>query len=124
MPNRYDRVVSRASRRLAGLVAGAALAFVLAAGSVTVHRQVHIAPLSSCDARPMEICRGLLTAGGWPFPFLYDNLGTSVVGELGVEDDIKPGWFLVDMAIFTVVPAFGMIVVARMRRARPVVNRA
>ncbi|OLB67347.1 MAG: hypothetical protein AUI10_00365 [Actinobacteria bacterium 13_2_20CM_2_72_6] len=67
---------------------------------------------------PEGLCYAWLPAGGWPFAFLYDDPGTSVRGQLGLEDDFRPGWFLVDAAIFGTLPAIGAVV-RHFRRRRP-----
>jgi len=111
--------VARIALRLAAFVAGAVLAFCLAAGSVVVHRPVLMAVGNMCDPsadNPGGLCYQRLPAGGWPFAFLYDDPGTSVLGTLGPEDDFRPGWFLVDAAIFAVLPAIGVVVFLVRRR--------
>jgi hypothetical protein len=41
-----------------------------------------------------------------------------VLDQLGLEDDFKPGWFLLDAAIFGALPA-AAAVAFRLRRRRP-----
>jgi hypothetical protein len=119
---RYDRVVWRIDRRLSALIVGAALAFVLAAGSVVLHRPVRMVVGNMCETtsdNPLGYCFQQLPAGGWPFAFLFDNPATSVRGQLGAEDVFKPGWFLLDMAIFGTLPAVGAVVFSMRRRRSP-----
>jgi hypothetical protein len=114
-------VVSRTARRFAAVVAGAALAFGLAAGSVAVHRPVLTVVGNMCEPtgdNPSGFCYRGLPAGGWPFAFLYDSPATSVLDQLGLEDDFKAGWFLIDAAIFGALPA-AAAVAFRLRRHRP-----
>jgi hypothetical protein len=54
---------------------------------------------------PNGYCYEPLPIAGWPFPFLYDSPGTSVLGQLGLEDDFRPQWFLADAAILGALPA-------------------
>jgi hypothetical protein len=113
--------VSRVARAFAALVVGAAVTFGLAAGSVVIHRPVPTAVGNMCDPagdNPSGLCFERLPAGGWPFSFVYDDPGTSIVGRLGPEDDVRPGRFLLDAAIFAILPAFGAVVL-RMRWRRP-----
>ncbi len=72
-----------------------------------------------CDTtrdNPFGYCYQQLPTGGWPFAFLYDSPGTSVRGRLGAEDVFKPGWFLLDAAIFGLLPALGAVILGRRRR--------
>jgi hypothetical protein len=114
--------VSRLARGSAALVAGAALAFGLAAATVAVRRPALMvaAPWCMPGARgPSGTCDRPLPVGGWPFPFLYDSPGTSVVGSLGPEDDLRPGWYLADAAVLALVPAaLGTVVGVRRRYRR------
>jgi hypothetical protein len=116
---RYDPVVSRIDRGLAALAVGAGLAFGLAAGSVAVHRPVRMAVGNMCEPtrdNPSGYCFRQLPAGGWPVAFIYDSPGTSVLGVLGMEDDFKPGPFLIDTAVFGALPAIGAVVFGMRRR--------
>jgi hypothetical protein len=114
--------MSRLAGGFAAILASAALTIGLAAGSVMVHRPVRRAVGSLCAPAgddPSGMCFQRLPAGGWPFSFLYDNPGTSVLGQLGPEDDFKPGWFLLDAAIFGLLPTSGAVALRlRRRRAR------
>jgi hypothetical protein len=119
---RYDRGVVRIGPRLSALVVGAGLAFVLAAGSVVIHRPQRMVVGNMCETtsdNPHGYCYRRLPTGGWPFAFLFDSPGTSVVGQLGLmEDDFKPWRFLLDMAVFGTLPAAGAVVIG-LRRRRP-----
>jgi hypothetical protein len=120
LARQYDRVVSRNALRLVALVAGAILTFGVTAGTVAIQRRVLMAAPVDCEATrdsPSGSCYLRLPVGGWPFAFLYDNPGTSIRGQLGLEDDFEPGWFLADAAIFGALPAVGAVVY-RMRRRR------
>jgi hypothetical protein len=112
--------VLRIGPRLSALVVGAALAVVLAAGSVAVHRSERMVVGNMCETtrdNPFGYCYQQLPIGGWPLAFLFDDPTTSVRGQLGlVEDDFRPGWFLLDMAVFGVLPAAGAVVVGTRRR--------
>ena len=109
-------VVLRLVWWFATLVAGVLLAFVLAAASVTIHRGIPQDVGRCGDGRP---CLAQLPAAGWPFAFLYDNPGTSVVGSLGPEDDFQPRWYLADAAVFAVVPVLGVATLALFTRRKP-----
>jgi hypothetical protein len=109
----------RIGPRLSALVVGAALAFVLAAGSVVVHRPQRMVGGNMCETtndNPHGYCYQQLPTGGWPFAFLFDSPAASVVGRLGFEDDFKPGRFLLDVAVFGVLPAAGAVVIGLRRR--------
>jgi hypothetical protein len=111
--------VSRIYRGTSIFVIIATLAFGLAVGSVAIHRQVRMAIIADCDApSPSGQCFARRPVGGWPFAFLYDSQGESVVDELGPEDHFKPLWFLVDAAIFGALPITGVVVVRLRRRSR------
>src|SRR2546429_8648853 len=105
--------MSRIARWLGALVVSAALAFGLAAGSVVVHRRVMMIVGNVCEPsadNPEGLCYAWLPAGGWPFAFLYDDPGTSVRGQLGLEGDFRSGGFLVEAAGFgsSLVPGAGV----------------
>lgn len=57
--------------------------------------------------------------GGWPAPFLADSSATSVPFQLGVEDDLRPGPLIADIAFWYLLLriAAGLARMAR-RRAR------
>jgi hypothetical protein len=85
-----------------------------------IHRRVPMSVGNLCEPtrdNPYGNCYERLPVGGWPFAFVRDDPGTSVVGSLGPEDTIEPGWFLVDAAIFTAVPVAG-VMIFRVRRRR------
>jgi hypothetical protein len=117
---RYDPDVSRIGRGLAALVAGAGLAVVLAGWSVVIHRPVRMVVGNMCEPtgdNPHGYCFRQLPAGGWPFAFLYDSPGTSVVGKLGAEDTFESGWFLLDTAVFGALQAGGALALGLRRRS-------
>jgi hypothetical protein len=70
---------------------------------------------------PDGLCYQRLPTAGWPFPYLYDSPDTSVLGKLGLEDEFKPRWFLVDAAIFGALPAAAAVAFLLLwwRRIRP-----
>jgi len=110
--------VSLSNRALAALIA--ALAFGLAAWSVVFHRHTQSAVGNLCEQttdNPHGTCFQNLPSGGWPFPYLHDAAGTSVIGKLGPEDRFEPVWFLVDAAAFGAVVASGTVLL-RWRRRR------
>ncbi len=48
-------------------------------------------------------CRVEVITGGFPFQYLYDNLGTSVVGVLSFQDNIRSKPFFYDMLFYFVI---------------------
>lgn len=64
---------------------------------------------------PEGYCYSRLPAAGWPFPFVFDDPGTSVRGHLYWNDEFAVGWFLLDVAIFSALCA-GIATVLRRRR--------
>jgi hypothetical protein len=113
--------MSHAARNIAVLLT-VALCFSLAAGSVVIHRQVTMEGGNLCERttdNPNGFCYGPEPVGGWPFAFLYDDQATSVIGQLGPEDDFRPGWFLADMATFGTLATLVAVAVHLLRRRRP-----
>lgn len=112
----------RTGRNIATLL-GVILCFVLAAGSVVVHRQVTAVVGNVCEpttGNSNGYCFGPVPAGGWPFAFLYDNPGVSVRGSLDFpEDDLRPGWYLADVAAFGALLSLIAVAVHVRRRRRP-----
>lgn len=49
---------------------------------------------------------------GWPAPFLADDPGTSVIHQIGVEDDFRPGPFVASWSFWLLV----LLAVARLWR--------
>ena len=59
----------------------------------------------------------LRKVAGWPAPYLADNPGTSIVHEIGLEDDFRPMSFVATLSFwFLVTLVIGAI--ARRLRAR------
>ena len=118
---RCDRVVSRIAWGLAALVGSVILGCGPAIWSVDIHRQVTIAYGTECPearANPEAHCYVQAPAGGWPFPFLYEQPAMSPSGTLTwLSDDFKLGGFLIDAAIFGALPVVG-VGIYRMRRRR------
>lgn len=116
-----DMATDRSStrRRIAVLVGSVALAFGLAGGSAFAQRLVRMEVGNACTPtreNPDGLCFRRLPVGGWPFPYLYDRTGTSIVGSLGFEDDFRLRPFLVDAAVFGAAPAAGAAVLRGRRR--------
>jgi len=113
-------VVSRIAWGIAALVGSVVLGCAPAAWSVDIQRQATIAYGSECleaRANPRAHCQLGVPAGGWPVPFLYDDPAMSPRNTLDWLDDFQLGWFLVDAAIFGILPVVG-VAVFRMRRRR------
>lgn len=53
--------------------------------------------------------------GGWPAPFLVDSTATSVPFDLGLEDDLRPGPMVADVAFWFLA----LSAVGRLMRRRP-----
>jgi len=103
------------------VVVVAVLACGSAGGTLAVQRSVVRVVGDACPPAPDNpdgLCYEPLPTAGWPFPFLYDSPGTSVRGQLGVEDDFRPRWFLADAAILGVLPAALAFLVTRRRTRR------
>jgi hypothetical protein len=109
LEDRRIRRVNRNDWRFAAVLVSLYLALGLAAGSVQVHR-----PVSTQMVADTPTVRQL-PAGGWPFSFVYDSPCCSVIGTLGPEDEFKPGWFLLDAAVFGALPALvvGAVILRR-----------
>ena len=78
-----------------GIMLAGASVVVQRPGAMTVDDMRRRAPGSSngyCSAGP--------PVGGWPFAFLYDSPGTSVLGKLGPEDDVRAWAFVADAAVY------------------------
>lgn len=112
LEDRPPRVVKRNDWRLAALLLSIYMVFGLTVWSVRIVRLVPT--YVPWDAARVE----MLPAGGWPFPFLYDSPCCSVIGALGLEDTFKPGWFLLDAAVFSVLPVVVGVIVFRLSRRR------
>lgn len=50
---------------------------------------------------------------GWPAPYLVDSPDTSVIHQIGVEDDLRPGNLLATWAFWLLV----VLALTRVRRA-------
>jgi hypothetical protein len=53
---------------------------------------------------------------GWPAPFLADNPATSVIQQIGVEDDFRPWSFVADIAFWYLTSAGLWLVIRRLSR--------
>jgi hypothetical protein len=126
--------MSSAGRWLVVFLASTGIALGLAATSVSFHRHVPVVVGNMCPptaGSPSEFCYRDRLIGGWPFAFLYDNPGTSVLGALGPEDDFRPAWFLADTAVFDALTTAGLVglrlgrrrLCARSQRSTPCTQR-
>ena len=54
-----------------------------------------------CSFQPPRSCREGVLVGGWPFPYLVDRPGVSVVGKITIigEDDFHPVPFAADAIV-------------------------
>ena len=74
---------------------------------------------SQTPENPYGYCYEMLPSGGFPFAFLWDNGGVSVVGRLSwIEDDFALAPFLANVSIYLVIYAILFGVLAR-RKNRP-----
>jgi hypothetical protein len=117
-------VVSRIAWGLTALVGSVILGCGPAIWSVDIHRQVMVVGGNECEAaraNPGALCYTEGPAGGWPFPFLYEQPAMSPSGTLTwMSDDFTLGWFLVDAAIFGALPVIAVVVFRmRLRRSWP-----
>jgi hypothetical protein len=113
-------VVSRIVWGLAALAGSAIVGCAPAIWTVDIQRQVSIAHGTECPAAvadPGVPCYVQAPAGGWPFPFLYEDPSMSPRGLTWMSDDFAPGWFLLDAAIFGALPVLG-VAAFQMRRRR------
>lgn len=60
-------------------------------------------------------CNDALAQAGFPFPYLRDSLGVSVIGSLGIEDRFLLGAFLMDWLLFFFCVCLLFIIVWRMK---------
>lgn len=72
-----------------------------------------------CSPFPLHPCAEGVLQGGWPFAYLLDKPGISVMAELGlIEDRFEPRAFWLDVAAFWVaLTGVGRLAVSRRRRA-------
>jgi hypothetical protein len=56
-----------------------------------------------CGPQMNELCYAPILKGGYPLAYIYDNPNTSVEGDLGVEDKLRPGAFVLDVLAYFVV---------------------
>jgi hypothetical protein len=103
-----------------GLLA-AVLGIMLAGASVVVQRPGAMTVDDMCRRAPGSsngYCSAGPPVGGWPFAFLYDSPGTSVLGKLGPEDDVRAWAFVADAAVYGGLVGALVLVVGRVRRRR------
>lgn len=86
--------------RVGSLLARAILALLLTIGSIAIvqrdHKEVAIYGTEGElheNVRPRPV-------GGWPAPFLADSTATSVPFQLGIEDDVRFGPFVANLAFW------------------------
>ena len=103
MPNRAGKVV------LATLHVGTAIA--LATASVVVQRSDTEVAAYGSEGSIEEQVRPRIV-GGWPAPFLADSPATSVPCKLGMEDDLRLGALIADIALWYLL----LEIVARLAR--------
>jgi hypothetical protein len=99
----------------------AVLGVLLAGASVVVQRPGTTAVDSMCRRAPGSTngyCSTGPPVGGWPFAFLYDRPGTSVLGKLGPEDDVRAWSFVADAAVYGGLVGALVLVVGGARRRR------
>jgi hypothetical protein len=71
-----------------------------------------------CGPSHSDPCLAPALQGGFPFPYLFDAPGVSVVGKLSFgEDELRPVPLLVDIGIWLAAVLMGRVVVRRLRRA-------
>jgi hypothetical protein len=98
-------------------------ALAIALGSAYVER-VGPAPAAwrdeLCSPFPLHPCAEGVLQGGWPFAFLLDKPGISVMSALGlVEDRFEPWAFWANVAVFWLtLLGVGHLVRSRRRLAR------
>lgn len=94
-------------KRFCGLVLLLVLSFFTAFWSVLYVRPYKGVVGNLCDRvdeNPMGYCYEMLPSGGFPFTFMWDNGGVSVVGRLSfIEDEIQLLPFLANWAVYFVV---------------------
>src|SRR3989339_1168924 len=82
------------------------LSFLATMASIKYERTHPTVTGNVCDASPNNprgLCYEDLPAGGFPFSYLYDSGGVSVMGTLGIEDHFYIGWFIADIAFYFVI---------------------
>ncbi|HBU28219.1 TPA: hypothetical protein DEB00_03855 [Candidatus Uhrbacteria bacterium] len=52
---------------------------------------------------PYGICYQMLPQGGWPYPYLIDSNGSSVIGQLGPEDQWDKKAFFINWLIYSAI---------------------
>lgn len=78
-----------------------ALVFGFLLTSATLFHETTTTLREAAGARCSGIwCDDPLPQAGFPFAYLYDDIGTSVIGSLGIEDVFLPNAFLLDWMLF------------------------
>jgi len=55
---------------------------------------------TECKDQPHGDCYGPLLGAGFPFQYVLDSPGVSIIGTIGYEDKVKPLMFLLDILIY------------------------
>jgi hypothetical protein len=55
---------------------------------------------TECEDQPDGYCYGPLLGAGFPFQYVLDSPGVSIVGTIGYEDRMNPLMFLLDVLIY------------------------
>jgi hypothetical protein len=111
-------------RRLLQIATLAAIAIVLTLASSVVHRTRLEVQDWDCPPPPASCARPMLVLG-FPFPYISDYHGISVVGSASLtgallgEDLFHRGAFLADVAVYVVLAALTAVVLRTVRRRPP-----
>lgn len=72
--------------------------------SFTHQRHHPVAVGNVCEKtteNPSGLCYEDLPSAGFPFSYVYDSNGSSVIGRLGPEDRFKGGYFVLDILFYS-----------------------
>jgi hypothetical protein len=110
----------RRLRTLAFAAAQVAVATALTTASLTFQQRSTEVALYGGEGDLAENLRPRPVAG-WPAPFVADSPATSVLFQIGVEDDFRGGPFVADLAFwYLFVAILARLIGAGLRRLRPV----
>lgn len=110
-------------RPLRPLAALLALAVLLTLASGAARRTRPEVQEWDCPPAPASCARPVLVLG-FPFPYVSDNQGISVVGSASLpgalmgEDFFHPGAFAADVAVYFAAAALGWLAVRAVKRRR------
>lgn len=69
-------------------------------------------PRASCDYHPE--CYDDYPSAGFPFAYLYDNTGISVVGSLDIgEDNFSLPWFFIDFVFYFIIFSLVSVIIRK-----------